>query len=286
MKRILTLLAFVMLFCSSTIAQSFVITVTPQTQCFTSWSSVSATVQTPPPGANSYSWTIAGGSGTLCTNNFTSANTSAYFAPGCPGIYTLTCAGYSNNVFIAQTSQTLNLIAPSNVSVSGNSVLCTLGNSATLTATGATNYTWFPGGMVGSQVVVTPSTATNYSVFGASGSCGGSAATIFVSFQPTVLTINGSSNQCSNVYLQSSAQGGSQTWLPGNSTGSSFIANNVTPGVYCYTLNYSSSCGNLSATKCVTVQNVPTLTITGASTICAGQSATLTVSGATCACAP
>jgi hypothetical protein len=64
------------------------------------------------------------------------------------------------------------------VSSLGSSLLCS-GNSATLTASGGTSYTWSPSGS-GSSLVVSPSVTNTYSVYG-SGGCGTSSATITVS---------------------------------------------------------------------------------------------------------
>jgi hypothetical protein len=44
-----------------------------------------------------------------------------------------------------------------------NTLIC-VGESVTLTSTGATSYTWTPGGFNGSTIVLSPTTTTNYSV--------------------------------------------------------------------------------------------------------------------------
>lgn len=44
-----------------------------------------------------------------------------------------------------------------------NTLIC-VGESVTLTSTGATSYTWNPGGFNGSTIVLSPTTTTNYSV--------------------------------------------------------------------------------------------------------------------------
>lgn len=52
-----------------------------------------------------------------------------------------------------------------NVSASSNT-LCS-GQSATITSTGASTYTWQPGNLIGNSVTVSPSVTTNYTVTGA-----------------------------------------------------------------------------------------------------------------------
>lgn len=64
------------------------------------------------------------------------------------------------------TSSACNYTSPSNTTICA-------GGSATLTATGVTNYTWNPGGATTSTVVVSPTVTTTYTVTGNSGSCNG-----------------------------------------------------------------------------------------------------------------
>jgi len=54
--------------------------------------------------------------------------------------------------------------------VSTDSLLC-IGYSATLTAGGASSYTWLPSNATGSFIVVSPSVNTTYTLIGASGTC-------------------------------------------------------------------------------------------------------------------
>jgi len=61
------------------------------------------------------------------------------------------------------TTVTLTVIGISPTITTNSSVVC-LGNSATLTAIGLTNYTWFPGALLGSSVIVTPTANTIYTV--------------------------------------------------------------------------------------------------------------------------
>jgi hypothetical protein len=58
-----------------------------------------------------------------------------------------------------------------------NQTICA-GTSATLTASGATTYTWQPGGLIGNPVVVTPSVTTTYTVTGTTAGCTNSTTAI------------------------------------------------------------------------------------------------------------
>jgi gliding motility-associated-like protein len=70
------------------------------------------------------------------------------------------------------------------------------GNSSTLIATGATSYTWLPGNLNGSSVVVNPASATVYTVFGSNGGCSGTA-TVAVNIGMQ-LNVSSSGNLCNN----------------------------------------------------------------------------------------
>jgi hypothetical protein len=52
--------------------------------------------------------------------------------------------------------------------------LCS-GDAATLTASGASNYSWMPSGS-GNSIVITPSTTTTYTIIGSNGPCTSSAS--------------------------------------------------------------------------------------------------------------
>lgn len=167
------------------------------------------------------------------------------------------------------------------LSVTGNSIVCA-GTSATLTASGALAYTWSPGGMNGSSIVVSPTVNTCYTVTGSSGTCTSTGVKcLTVQTNPVVSAISSSSTICSGSGIFLSASGANTyTWLPFNVTGSSV---SITPTVStCYTVIGKTTAGCTgTATGCFTVLPSPTISITGNALICIGSSATLTASGAT-----
>ena len=69
---------------------------------------------------------------------------------------------------------TSNIVSVS--AITSNTLLCT-GQSAILTANGASSYTWMPMGTISQTVIVAPSSPTTYTLFGAS-SCGNASSTI------------------------------------------------------------------------------------------------------------
>lgn len=109
------------------------------------------------PGSTSYSWTLPNGwAGTSFTNVITvtvglSGNVSVSSVNGCG----------------TSPAQTLSIVvnpSPTVTAVSNSSLLC-VGQSATLTAGGANNYTWSPGG-AGANIAISPTVTTTYTVLG------------------------------------------------------------------------------------------------------------------------
>jgi hypothetical protein len=160
--------------------------------------------------------------------------------------------------------------------VSGNTLTCS-GQSVTLSATGASTYTW-SNGPVASSVIVTPTTPTVYTVIGASGNCTNIAThTVNVASNPTV-TVNSGSICSGGSFTIIPSGAGSYTIEGGNSV--------ITPsGNISYTVVGTSTAGCLSintATANITVNPNPTVTAITSETnvLCVGQSATLTANGA------
>src|SRR5690606_12845024 len=89
-------------------------------------------------GAASYTWYTSQGTFTGSTIALTPTATTCYSLIGSNGAG---CTSYAGGCIYTYTAPV--------ISISGNSSLCS-GSSTTLTATGASNYTWYPGGFIGS----------------------------------------------------------------------------------------------------------------------------------------
>ncbi|MCX8080152.1 MAG: gliding motility-associated C-terminal domain-containing protein [Bacteroidia bacterium] len=317
---------------TNTLSPMPVITTTNATVCV--GSSASLTAQS---GTNAIYWynTLVGGTpignGTLfVTITFTSPGTYTYYAGSCPGIYrqpvtvsvipaptisvnspticpgqqaTLTATGAtsytwsnsSNNQSIVVTptsssqytvigsvagciSSAISTVIVSPVpTITVNSPTICSGNSATLIANGATNYTWNTS-QTTSSIVVTPTALTVYTVIGASASGCTNVATATVSIFPTpTLALNNNVfNLCGNQSATIIAYSNYTNFLWSNSSTSSFIVVN-SAGVYQVTV--SSSCGSTVQSATVTTGASPTISIIPTSSLlCSGQQVTLTAS--------
>lgn len=211
-------------------------------------------------GATTYTWSTGPTSNTISVNP---SSTTVYTVNGTSG----TCSG----------SQTATVtISPTPTVVVASSTMCA-GSSRTLTASGATNYTWMPGGQTTTSIVVTPTTTTNYTITGANGTCTNSTtATVSVTANPT-LTIN-TPSICPGQTATFTVTGATNyTWTPGNTIGTSYTiapASSTTVSV----LGTSNTC-TAQITGSVIVNSSPTITV-NSPTICPNQTVTLTASGA------
>lgn len=108
--------------------------------------------------------TASGGSGYLwnpCSSGCHSS--SIVVSPTVTTTYTLT----GTNLCGTASTKTITVVVNPPAPVTVNSATICSGNSVTLTASGAVTYTWNPGALTGSSVVVSPTVTTNYTVVGA-----------------------------------------------------------------------------------------------------------------------
>jgi gliding motility-associated-like protein len=228
-------------------------------------------------GAATYSWSP--GTGLSATSGATvSAN------PGATTVYTITgSAGSCTSV--ATSTVTVNAVPTITVNTG---TICVGQQTATLTAGGASTYTWSPATGLssanGNPVTANPPATTNYTVSGtnASGCVNSASTTVVVNPLPLVNTSGGLiCNGASMILTVSGAS--TYSWTPGTglsaTTGSAVTANPASTTQYTVVGIDGNGCIN-GDTATVTVVNNPTVTVTSG-TICVGQqTTTLTASGA------
>ena len=153
--------------------------------------------------------------------------------------------------------------------------ICT-GDTATLTASGATSYNWSPAiGLnttTGATVEASPVSSTIYTVTGTSGGCS-NTATVTVNVNPPpatpTITASGATTFCygNNVTLTSSSAF-SYSWNNGNTVQNNTIS---TTGSYIVTISDMNGCSAISAPVTVTVNPVPLANAGTDKIICIGQ---------------
>lgn len=206
-------------------------------------------------GASSYSWSPPFGlsSTSGATVSASPTVTTTYTVTGTTGA----CTG----------TQTISItVAPvaSLSIVSSGTLICPNSTGATLTASGASTYTWLPGAQTTSTLQANPSTTTTYTVAGQSAAgCATFPAVITVSVSPAInATVTASSpSVCltKTVAISVAPTGGAYTytWLPGASiqgsnSGSSIIAKPGSTVTVIYTVTISN--GFCKETNTVSIQ--------------------------------
>jgi hypothetical protein len=229
--------------------------------------------------ASGYTWTSLPAGPVFGTPN-ASATSITFPSAGTFSISLAATSGTNN----ANNTQTVLVNASPAITANASSTSICAGQSSTLTAAGGSTYTWNPGAVTGSNVVVSPTVTITYTVIGTSAAgCTASAVkTISVNAAPNLTLSASPSAICSGLSSTLTAAGANTySWNPGALTGSSVV---VSPTV---TTNYTviaSSAGGCTATAVQGVTVGASLSISLAAspaTICIGSSSTLTATGAT-----
>ncbi len=221
-----------------------------------------------------YQWLLNGGNVGSNSNIYSNSGLLSSDVISCLLTPSIPCAATPTSNTISVT-----MITTPTVNVTGNMNICS-GASTTLTASGAINYTWNPGGTTGNTISGAPPSTFTFSVIGAdaSGSCTTTATgTINVSPNPTV-NISGTTLICEGSSTILTASGADTfTWTSGPSTASNTVSptSNTTYTVTGTTT--ATGCTNTS-TQLVTVNALPViLAQSGNVTACGDVGASFTV---------
>ncbi|WP_299336515.1 T9SS type A sorting domain-containing protein [uncultured Psychroserpens sp.] len=162
----------------------------------------------------------------------------------------------------------------------GTNVTIELGESATLTATGADTYLWETGA-TSASIQVTPTVTTTYTVTGFSNGCEASAdVTVTVQSETVIANAGEDITICEGSTTTLTATGGATyLWNTGETTASIDVSPTTTTT---YTVTAFSESGNQSDddTVTVTVNALPIVDAGSDVTITEGESTTLTATGA------
>jgi hypothetical protein len=213
-------------------------------------------------GANTYSW------------NTGSANPTIVISPTATSVYTVSGSG---SLCASPALFTVTVNTPPTLTVSGSSSVCA-GNNATLTASGATSYTWFNTG-TSASIIITPTSTGSYSVTGTLNGCF-SAAAIAVTVEPAPsVLISGNNTVCAGSIITQSASGTAVSYLWQNNSTANFISlNPVTNTTLTLTGTAVNGCIS-TAVKTITAIPLPSISVNSGS-ICSGSAFTLTATGA------
>ncbi len=218
-------------------------------------------------GATNYTWMPGSLSGTTVTVSPSTTTTYTVTGSGNPG-----CTGTGTLTVTVNPSPTV-------TATSTGSTICD-GASATLNASGATSYTWMPGNLTGSSVSVSPNATTTYTVTGDNGGCTDvDMVTITVNALPAVTASSSNASICAGGMITLTGAGASTyNWQPVNQNGTSITDTPASSMTYTVTGTDANGCEN-TAMVSVTVDPLPTISVTGNSIICPGDTITLTGNG-------
>jgi hypothetical protein len=190
------------------------------------------------------------------------------------GPYTVTYTYTNDDGCQGSDDATVTVNALPTVSAGSNVSICN-GSSTTLTASGATSYSWSPAdglsATTGSTVTANPISTTIYTVTGTDGNtCSNSAhVTVTVNQLPAV-TVSPDISICNGSSTTLTASGAtSYSWSPSTglsaTTGSTVTANPTSTTTYTVTGTDGNTCSNTAKVK-VTVNPVPSCTISNTTT--------------------
>ena len=219
-------------------------------------------------GASSYTWSVA---------NEGSSNNILEFTAQEDTVITLT----GTTTFGCSVSQNISIQtnAHPTVAVTTDNSACE-GESITITASGATSYTWSTGETTASIVVPSSSGLNSVWVVGQSNGCLSDTVTSALTWiaNPVVI-VGGSTSVCAGETVTLSASGAdSYVWSTGETTSS--ISFTATEDSTVSVTGMSNGCSSSVVTIPVSVQEHPTLVISGYGAYCAGETVTLSASGA------
>ncbi|HXH19099.1 MAG TPA: T9SS type A sorting domain-containing protein [Chitinophagales bacterium] len=222
--------------------------------------------------------TVLSASGGILYSWSTGAGTASItVSPALTTAYSVTVTSVNGCRATAAAVVTVNALPSASIFPAAVSI-CS-GQSATLTASGGTSFSWSTGEAIQS-ITVNPSSTTAYSVTVTNGGCTASATrTVTVNSLPAVSITPAVSTICSGESAMLTASGGTAyLW----STGASAASITISPqaaSAYSVTATGTDGC-TASATGIVNVNPLPVASVTPANaSICIGSSLTLTASG-------
>lgn len=210
-------------------------------------------------GATDYSWDSGSTSNPLTVSP---TSTTSYTVEG-------TTTGCSNSAIATVTVNPLPVLTVNSPSV------CS-GQSAIITASGATTYSWSNGAATAS-ITESPATTTTYSVTGTSMGCSSTVATTITVGSSILMNVNSPAICSGQPAILVADNASSYTWSTGD-TGNTITV--IPVGSSSYTVTGTNGTCSGTAIAIVTVNSIPDVTV-NAITICEGQPATLTANGAT-----
>ncbi len=223
-------------------------------------------------GVSTYTWN----NGVTSPTVIAASTASIISSPSTALVYTVT--GSNGSCSNTKTVSVNPVITPTITLNSSAASICT-GGSATLSANGASTYSWNTSATT-SSIIVSPVIPTNYTVTGYNGACSTSSTTnVGITTTITISATSNTNSVCSGSSATLTSNGASTyTWSTGANTAS--VSVNPTSNTNYTVSGNSGSCFG-TTTISLNVNPNPTVAIVSSSSlICVGETASITVSGA------
>ncbi len=224
-----------------------------------------------------YSTTLTAlGGDTYQWSNGSTSNSITISPPLGIHYYTVTVTNSSTGCYTTRTIRVETVSSP-NAQITGDTSICP-GENTTLTASGGTSYQWNTGS-TSNTINVFPSSTTTYYVTVYAGTCFTTTSITVVVNSPPNATISGPTNICANTTAILTANGGDSYLWSTNETSQSITVMPNTNTNYSVTITDNTTQCTAVANHTIIVQPNPTITFSGDSTICEGQSTIIAASG-------
>ena len=225
------------------------------------------TITASSPTATSYSWST-GQSGSNI--NVSPNSTTTYTVTAYNGI----CPSYPADV-------TINVNASPNLSISGDTTICE-GKYTTLTASGANTYSWSTGAS-SATVTVFPTSDSTFTVIGYNTNCSDTLSQLVTVGENPNIAITGDTIIClgqTTILTASSNNGGNDfSWSSGDNSPTTTVSPVTSPTTYWVTVTNTTNTCYDSLDIDVYVNQLPTISFTGDTSLCIGDSTIITASG-------
>lgn len=203
-----------------------------------------------------WQWNVYGANSASYTIQNPNVNLSA-------GIHTIQLQSSSSNSISCVTTRTVNVLISPIVLINTTANDLCAGSSVTISALGASSYTWLPGAVNGSMQIFTPTVNSTYTIVGSNGSCTNSALS-FVNVSPrftiSALAINDSICQGESTTLIGSGAS-AYVFNPGNISGNSVAVSPTLTTTYTITGTVTNNLCSDSTTVTVALRDCDVLGI-------------------------
>ncbi len=217
----------------------------------------------------------SGGGGASGTNNNTGGGGGSFNS----GINQLNTAATNTTHGKVVITELCNISLTSSGSNSLNPSICS-GQSLTLTTNAVSNYSWSTGNTTSSDIVVSPTITTIYTLSAMSVSnciTTNSIQVIVSGGQPTLSVVSSTNQTCLGKTATLTASGAvTYTWTNGVTNGVSFFPQSTNT----YTVTGENGCGTVTAVSTISILPLPLTVATTNSVICTNKTATLSATAA------